>query len=49
MGVKVEHLSENDVKKIVKEEVEKKTFKQDRLINLLYRRIADLEQMITRK
>ncbi len=45
-NINFKNLSVEDVKKIVKEEVEKKTYKQDRLINKIHRKMIDLERMI---
>ena len=41
----VDILSREDVKKIVEKEVEKRTFQLERLINLMYRRLVDLERI----
>lgn len=42
----IEILSRDEIKKLIKEEVEKKTFKQDRLINLINRKLIDLDRIV---
>lgn len=42
--MKIEIMTKNQVRKLVKEEVEKREFQMQRLINILYKRIEKIEE-----